>query len=158
MASIKKNSKVTATGFQVDRNVIYYGDTIINTNCISMISIAPIPSNKTWILALILAYTGVRGIREAPGVLSLIVAIIWIIVVVIYNLKRGKNLAVNLNSGNTLYFHSGSDEFLMQVISLMDECMKTNSGNYYVNLDSCVINKGSGNMTVGGGIRYNGKR
>lgn len=37
-----KDTKVYAAGFQVDRNVIYYGNSAINTNNISLISISPI--------------------------------------------------------------------------------------------------------------------
>lgn len=140
MAIIKKETKVSVPGFQVDQNVIYYGNSAINTNNISMISISPIPANNSWIIAVIVAVGGLFSIKNG-GWLAILVAAIWIAAVVIYNKGRGEDLAICLNSGNTLYFHCRDKEFLGRVVTLITECIKTGVGNYFVNFDKCVINK-----------------
>lgn len=141
MSITNKNTKVTVPGFQVDKNVIYYGNTAINTNNISMISISPIPSNKSWIIAAIIALIGLIGFRDG-GWFPFIIAAIWIIAVVIYNRGRGEDLAISLNSGNTLYFHCRERDFLVRVVTLVTECIKTGSESYFINFDRCAINKG----------------
>lgn len=55
MSVIKKETKVSVPGFMVDKNVIYFGETAINTNNISMISVSPIPENNLWIIAVLVA-------------------------------------------------------------------------------------------------------
>lgn len=140
MAILKKDTKVSAPGFQVDQNVIYYGNSAINTNNISMISISPVPANNSWVVAAIVALGGLLSIKNG-GWLAILVAAIWIIAVVIYNNGRGDDLAISLNSGNTLYFHCRNKDFLGRVVTLITECIKTGVGNYYVNFDKCVINK-----------------
>ncbi|MCM1525025.1 MAG: hypothetical protein NC120_11260 [Ruminococcus sp.] len=148
MAAFKnKDTKVSVPGFTVDDNVIYYGNTAINTNNVSMISISPIPSNKSWIYALFIALGGIF-VGEARW-LAFLVAAVWIIAVVIYNKGRGEDLAISLNSGNTIYFHCREREFLERVVTLITGCIKTGAGHYSVSFDKCVINKG----TVNDGVR-----
>lgn len=143
-----KDTKVSVAGFQVDKNVIYYGNSAINTNNISMISISPIPANYSWILAVIMALGGLLSIKNG-GWLAILVAAIWIIAVVFHNINRGENLAISLNSGNTLYFHCRSREFLGEVVTLITECIKSGTGSYTINFDRCAINKGvTGSVTV----------
>lgn len=136
-----KDTKVYAAGFQMDENVIYYGNSVINTSNISLISISPTPANNSWIAAIIVAFIGLLiGIKNGGWVL-LLGAIVWIIAVVVHNNNRGEFLAISLNSGNTLYFYCRERYFLNQVISVMVECIKSGSGNYSVSFDKCVINK-----------------
>ena len=150
-ANSNKDTKVYASGFQVDGNVIYYYNSVINTNNISMISISPTPANNSWIAAIVVAVIGLL-IGRAIGITILIGAIIWIIAVVIHNNNRGEYLTISLNSGNTLYFHCREREFLNQVINLMVECIKSGLGSYSVSFDKCVINTGKGKT---GDIRIN---
>ncbi len=141
MSIANKDTKVSVPGFQVDQNVIYYGNTAINTNNISMISISSIPSNKSWIIAAIIALLGLKRF-SAGGWFPFIIAAIWIIGVVIYNRGRGEDLAISLNCGNTLYFHCRERDFLERVVSLVTECIKTGSESYFINFDRCAINRG----------------
>lgn len=136
-----KDTKVSVAGFQVDKNVIYYGNSAINTNNISMIFISPIPANNSWILAAIIAFLGLLSIEDG-GWLALLIAAIWIIAVVYHNKNRGENLAISLNSGNTLYFHCTSKEFLGRVVTLITECIKSGTGSYTINFERCAINRG----------------
>ena len=138
----KKDTRVDSTGFQVDKNVIYYGNTAINTNNISLISVSPIPMNNSWIGAMVLGLIGI-SIMKYGGWVLLIAAVVWAAIVVNYNKNRGEFLAISLNSGNTLYFHCQNTDFLYQVISLMVECINTGMGEYYISLDKCIINSGS---------------
>lgn len=145
----KKDTRVDSTGFQVDKNVIYYGNTAINTNNISLISVSPIPMNNSWIGAMVLGLIGISIIKYGGWVL-LIAAVVWAAIVVNYNKNRREFLAISLNSGNTLYFHCRDKAFLGRVILLMVDCIKTGTENYTVNFDRCVVNKGiAGNMTLG---------
>ncbi|MCH5193362.1 MAG: hypothetical protein J1F11_05320 [Oscillospiraceae bacterium] len=153
VGSLTKNTKVNVSGFQVDENVIYYGNSAINTNNISLITISPIPANSSWVAAVVVALMGLLIRRESSiGWLLLIGAIVWIIAVVIHNKNRGEFLAISLNSGNTLYFHCKEREFLYRVISLMVECIKSGSGHYSISFDKCVINNDrgrTGNIHIG---------
>lgn len=145
----KKDKMVESTGFQVDKNVIYYGNTAINTNNISLISVSPIPTNDSWKWAIVLGLAGIVTMKNGGWVL-LLSAIIWTAIVVYYNKNRGEYLTISLNSGNTLYFHCRDRAFLDKVILLMVDCIKTGTESYTVNFDRCVVNKGiAGNMTVG---------
>lgn len=78
-----KDTKVESTGFQVDKNVIYYGNTAINTNNISLISVSPIPINNSWKWAIILGLVGIATIKHG-GWIFLIAAIVWAAVVINY--------------------------------------------------------------------------
>ena len=144
-----KDTKVESTGFQVDKNVIYYGNTAINTNNISLISVSPIPANNSWFGAVILGLVGIAAIKYGGWIL-LIAAVVWGAIVFNYNKNRGEFLTISLNSGNTLYFHCRDKTFLDKVVLLMVDCIKTGTESYTVNFDRCVVNKGiAGNMTVG---------
>lgn len=144
-----KDTKVYIAGFQVDGNVIYYGNSAINTNNISLISISPIPANNSWIVAIIIGLIGLM-IGDI-GLILLLVAIAWIIGVVIHNSNRGEFLAISLNSGNTLYFYCRSRDFLNRVISVMVDCIKNGAGSYNINFEKCAINNGiTENMLVRG--------
>lgn len=136
-----KDTKVYASGFQVDGNVIYYHNSAINANNISLISISPTPANNSWIGAIVLALIGLF-IGKTMGTILLIGAIIWVIAVVLHNKNRGEFLAISLNSGNTLYFYCRERYFLNQVISIMVECIKSGRESYTIRLDKCVINPG----------------
>lgn len=82
----KKDTKVESTGFQVDKNVIYYGNTAINTNNISLISVSPIPTNDSWKWAIVLGLAGIVTMKNGGWVL-LLAAIIWTAIVIYYNKK-----------------------------------------------------------------------
>ena len=149
VGNLNKDTKVYASGLQVDKNVIYYQNSAINANNISLISISPSPANNSWIAAIVVAIIGLLMGFESGGWVLLLGAIIWIIAVVIHNNNRGEYLAINLNSGNTLYFYCKERHFLNQVISVMVECIKSGSESYTIRLDKCVINPGiAGDISV----------
>lgn len=78
------------------------------------------------------------------------VAVIWTIAVISYNKGRGEDLAISLNSGNTIYFHCQNKAFLKDVVMLLVECIKSGSQSYSISFDRCAINKGTaGNISVG---------
>lgn len=143
-----KDTKVSVSGFQVDKNVIYYGNTAINTNNISLISVSPIPASKLWIWGVLIVVGGLFSI-ENGGLLGVIVGIIWIIAVVIHNNNRGEYLTISLNSGNTLYFHCTDSKFMTKVVNLMVKCINTGTGEYSIRFDKCAIVPGSsGNIDI----------
>ena len=72
----KKDTRVDSTGFQVDKNVIYYGNTAINTNNISLISVSPIPENNSWKQAIVLGLVGIAAIKYGGWILQ-IAAVVW---------------------------------------------------------------------------------
>lgn len=145
-----KDIKANSTGFQVDKNVIYYGNTAINCNNISLISILPVPANKSWIYALLIGLGGLLAIRSGGwGWFAILVAAIWIIAVAYMNNNRGENLAIILNSGNTFYFNCTNRDFLNEVIMLMVECINSGNGEYSIRFDKCAIVPGaSGNISI----------
>lgn len=138
-----KNTKVESAAFHVDKNVIYYGNSAINTNNISLISISPIPANNTWIIAVVLGIIGIWAIKKW-GVILVLIAIVWCAIVIYYNKNRGDYLALSLNSGNTLYFHCREKYFLNNVVTLMVKCIKSGTGYYTVNFEKCIINQDNG--------------
>lgn len=150
MAGSKKSDKLLIHGFQVDKSVVYLGDSLINTNCISMIRAEDVQANNSWILAIILAVVAFFNERYLNGWkwFIVLIAIVWIALVAIYNIIRGENLSIRLNSGDTLYFHSNDEVFLEAVVYVMKQCINEN-GSCYVNFDGCVVNKG----IVYGGIK-----
>lgn len=60
-----------------------------------------------------------------------------------YNNERGKNLAISLNSGATLYFNCKDVEFLNTVVNTMLNSIKDkNKSTYSISFDKCTINDG----------------
>lgn len=143
MADTKKNNKALIHGFQMDKSVIYLGDTFINTNCVSMIRVEGVRSNYSWILAVVsIIYSVImhRALRSWTWFIIL-VSVVWILLAKIYNMIRGENLSIRLNSGDTLYFHSNDKDFLEAAVYVMKQCINEN-GSCYVNFDGCVVNEG----------------
>ena len=89
-----KDTKVESTGFQVDKNVIYYGNTAINTNNISLISVSPIPANNSWKWAIVLGLVGIASIKYGGWIL-LIAAVVWGAIVFNYNKQIYKSKRKN---------------------------------------------------------------
>ena len=89
-----KDTKVESTGFQVDKNVIYYGNTAINTNNISLISVSPIPANNSWKWAIVLGLVGIAAIKYGGWIL-LIAAVVWGALVFNYNKQIYKSKRKN---------------------------------------------------------------
>ncbi len=144
MTISNKSEIVNTPSIQIDKNVITYGNSFICTDSISLITISPVPPNMSWIGAIILA---IVGVLITPinffGILILIAATIWFIVVTNQNYNRGKNLAINLNSGTTLYFNCKDVIFLEQVVSTMIDSIKNkNNSIYSINFEKCTINGG----------------
>lgn len=144
VASVKKNETINVPSITVDKNVITYGNSFICTDNISMISICPIPANKSWLIAIILGIAGVCLMQESSiGILLLVVAIIWLIAVLGYNSNRGDNLAISLNSGSTLYFNCKDRTFLNKVVNAMLGSIKgKNQTTYSISFDKCQISGG----------------
>lgn len=136
----QKTIKTPAIG--IEKNIISYGNAFICTDNISFIFISKISANMSWIIATLLGLAGLYLAQESEiGFFALAVAIIWLIIVFIYNINRGENLAINLNSGETLYFHCKDREFLKKVVHLILKNIKEgNSSNYNINFDKCTIN------------------
>lgn len=139
----KRKDKEHFYGFQIDEGVIYYYGTAINTHCISMIYSTSVNKNFSWILAVILLIFSIIAYPAIHDWYAIIISIIWIMLVVIYNMIRGKNLVVKLNSGDTLFFHSCDREFLDEIVVIMTECINTGNGHYFVDFKECVINHGT---------------
>ena len=138
MSSVKKNEQINVPSITVDKNVIRYGESFICTDNISMISICPIPANKSWLIAIILGVVGIYLMQE-----GLVVAIIWLIAVLVYNSNRGDNLAISLNSGSTLYFNCKDRAFLNKVVNAMLGSIKEkNQTTYSISFDKCQISGG----------------
>ena len=143
-SSVKKNEQINVPSITVDKNVIRYGESFICTDNISMISICPIPANKSWLIAIILGVVGIYLMQEGSiGILLLVVAIIWLIAVLVYNSNRGDNLAISLNSGSTLYFNCKDRAFLNKVVNAMLGSIKEkNQTTYSISFDKCQISGG----------------
>ena len=143
MSSVKKNEQINVPSITVDKNVIRYGESFICTDNISMISICPIPANKSWLIAIILGVVGIYLMQEGSiGILLLVVAI-WLIAVLVYNSNRGDNLAISLNSGSTLYFNCKDRAFLNKVVNAMLGSIKEkNQTTYSISFDKCQISGG----------------
>lgn len=144
VASVKKNETINVPSITVDKNVITYGNSFICTDNISMISICPIPSNKSWILAILMGIASVYLMDESSvGILFLIFAIVWLIAVLMYNSNRGDNLAISLNSGSTLYFNCKDRAFLNKVLNAMLSSIKgKNQSTYSISFEKCQISGG----------------
>ena len=106
-----------------------------------MISICPIPANKSWLIAIILGVVGIYLMQEGSiGILLLVVTIIWLIAVLVYN---SNNLAISLNSGSTLYFNCKDRAFLNKVVNAMLGSIKgKNQTTYSISFDKCQISGG----------------
>lgn len=144
MASSYKNKRINVSGIVVDKNVITYGDSFICVDNISLITISPIPSNKSWIVALLLGLLGIAMMSESSAaVVFVIISILWLIIVVNYNLKRGENLAISLNSGYTLFFNCSNRSFLIKVVDAMVRSIKEkNKDTYSISFKNCTITGG----------------
>lgn len=128
--------------------MIYYGNTAINTNNISLISVSPIQVNNSWKWVIVLGLVGIAAIKYG-GWIFLIDAVVWGALVFNYNKNRGEFLTIRLNSGNTLCFHWQDKTFLDKVVLLMVDCIKTGTKSYAVNFYRCVVNKGlAGNIDI----------
>nr|DAO66986.1 MAG TPA: hypothetical protein [Caudoviricetes sp.] len=141
----KKEKQMRVSSIQIDENVIIYENSFINIDNISLITISPIPSNISWIGAILLGLLGygISTIKDlvAVGIIILLIAIIWFLAVIIHNCSRGNNLAINLNSGTTLYFNCQNINFLNQVVNVMLQSMK-NKTQCIISFDKCTISGG----------------
>lgn len=146
----QKNRIVNSPTMQIDKNVITYGNSFICTDNISLITISPIPSDNSWIKAIILGLISIPIISiNFIGVFILIAAIIWFFNVINHNNNRGENLAISLNAGNTLYFNCRDRIFLAKVVNTILDCIKNkNQSTYTINFDKCTINDGVLNNTI----------
>ncbi len=144
MSAGKKNQKVNVPTLLVDKDVISYGNSFICTRNVSLIAISEIPANRSWIVALILGLFGLYSqITSESGMSIVIISILWIVGVAIYNMNRGDNLAISLNSGSTLYFHCKDRVFLKRVLERMIESIKENNrSTYTISFDRCTIHDG----------------
>lgn len=150
MASLSKNENVSSPYMQIDKNVIYYGgNSFICVDNISLITISPIPPSKAWIAALILGMFGYLMRDEYSraarvfSVLIILAAIAWFAYIMYKNYNRGKNLAIGLNSGVTLYFNCHDVEFLNKVVCTLLESIKSkNKDTYAIRFDKCTIYDG----------------
>lgn len=150
MSSSRKNEQINIPTIKIDKNVITYGNSFICTDNISLITISSIPPNMSWIGAIIVALISILIMSlHIIGALFLIASIIWFIVVMNNNNKRGENLAITLNAGTTLYFHCRDRVFLSHVVSTMLDSIKNkNQSTYLINFDKCTINGGALNNSV----------
>lgn len=144
---IKNDQSISVPGLKVQKNIISYGDSFICAENISLISICPIPSNMSWIFAIIAAFIGTfmffENETEVGGAL-LAIGIVWFIIVLIMNSNRGINLAINLNSGKTLYFHCSDEQFLQKVLQVLLVCINNiERASCYINFESCSIQNSS---------------
>lgn len=137
-----KTKKIKTPAIKIEGNVISYGNSFICTDNISFISIYKISANMSWIIAALLGLIGLNLAQKSEiGFFLLVVSIIWLIIVFICNINRGDNLAINLNSGETLYFKCKNKEFLKKVVNLILKNIKEGYGsNYNINFDTCTIN------------------
>ncbi len=147
MANSNKNEKVNVPSIQIDKNIISYSNSFICIDNISLISVSPIPSNMTWIGAVILSILSIAMISsydmKTLGILALIAAIAWLAIVVYLNMNRGENLAISLNSGTTLYFNCRDKKFLNNVVSTMIKSINDkNKSTYTISFDKCTISGG----------------
>ncbi len=150
MASLSKNENVSSTYMQIDKNVIYYGsNSFICVDNISLITISPIPPSKMWIAPIILGIFGyiIGDSRSRAArvfsVLIILAAIAWLVYILYKNYNRGKNLAIGLNSGVTLYFNCHDVEFLNKVVYTLLESIKSkNKDTYAIRFDKCTIHDG----------------
>lgn len=140
----KKDQQINVPGLKVDNNIISYSNSFICLKNISLISISPIPANGSWVIAIIMALGGLYMLleeisTEIGGTLTAI-GVIWFLIVVISNSTRGINLAVTLNSGNTVYFHCSNEQFLRKVlVVLLNSIKDTTRTSCYINFQECTI-------------------
>lgn len=140
---IKKDQQLTVPGLKVQKNIISYGDSFICAKNVSLISISPIPANGSWIIAILLALAGLYMFLEYGSEFGggmIVVGAVWLIVVILINCNRGINLAVNLNSGKTLYFHCSDEQFLRKVLQVLLACINNiEQASCYINFENCSI-------------------
>lgn len=139
-----KDKKIYTPALQVDDEVIIYRDSFICIKNISLISISEIPSNTSWIWAIIIGLLGIYLQSQSElGMYLIISAIIWFIIVMVYNANRGDNLAISLNSGTTLYFNCKDRKFLVEVtIKLLNSIKENSHSRYTISFSQCTINDG----------------
>ncbi|MBD5115624.1 MAG: hypothetical protein HDT46_10600 [Ruminococcaceae bacterium] len=134
------------SSIQINGNIITYGNSFIQAKNISLITVAPIPASKSWVGALILLMLGfvlrlftING-SAILGDIVIIASIIWIICFAIGEGRKGDNLVINLNSGNSLYFYCHNKEFLNQVVSVFISCINHKDTNpVTIMFDKCQI-------------------
>lgn len=140
----KKDQQIKVPGLKVDNNIISYANSFICLKNISLISISPIPANGSWVIAIIMVLGGlymlVKEISTKIGVTLMAIGVILFFIVIISNSTRGINLAVTLNSGNTVYFHCSNEQFLREVlVVLLNSIKDTTKASCYINFQECTI-------------------
>lgn len=144
MVSLGKNEKVKVPIIQVDKNILSYGNSFVCIDNISLVTISSIPSNKSWILAILLGILGGFTVdMQGLGFVLLSVAIIWFIVVLVSNATRGNNFTIVLNSGTSLYFNCKNLRFLNAVVqTVLNSINEKNKSTYTISFDRCTITDG----------------
>lgn len=122
----------------IDKNVLLYGDTIIQLSSISRVVIAPIPKEKypTWAVVGLLLGLFAFKMNVAIAIIILFICMAGMSVVYQRNMEEGKYLILELNSGKNIFFSSNDEEFLKKALRVLKECFNGNRS-------SCVINFGN---------------
>lgn len=147
------DKKVKDTLLQVDQRVILFGTSFLCVDNISLIQLERIPSNKTWKFAVALFLLCISllenpAVRTTAGI-GLFVAVVWIVVVAIYNYNRPYSLNIGMNSGSNFWFYCYSQHFLRQVVDLMVKKINEKSiVEYRIDLKNCTINGGAFNHSI----------
>ncbi len=139
----KNIQQITVPGLTVQKNIISYGDSFICAKNISAMSISPIPAKSLWIIGILIAFAGLVTLFDDNaflGIVMLLGGALWAFIGIKSNQERGINLAVSLNSGNTLYFHCDNKKFLDKVLQALITCINnTDTASCYINFEKCTI-------------------
>lgn len=138
---MKKNKKIEVPELRVEKGVISYGNAFICTKNISMISISPIPQNWLWIPAVIGALSLLPTLDDGGFFIFLFIVCLVAGICSIYNnATRGDNLAIALNSGETLYFNCKDRQFLHGVVQkMLKSIANENRSSYVIRFSNCSI-------------------
>jgi len=146
MATKQSTNNYYHSSIQINGNIISYANSFIQAKNISLITIAPIPTSKSWIGALILMFfslfLGSISNKEVSiiAMIGIVISVIWIIAFAIGEARKGENLVINLNSGNSLYFYCHNRNFLNQVVSVFISCInQKETSPVTIMFDKCEI-------------------
>lgn len=136
---IRKETRV-----KIENNVMEYDNSAIQLSNISGINIAPIPKEpySSWIfigilLGILLISIG-RG-TKLVGSIILLACLIKLVYMYYMNSQLGEYLAIELNSGKSVFFSCKNKQFLVQSKQAMIQAFNEKGKYMEVNFSNCSI-------------------
>lgn len=143
---------------RIGDNSFSYKKSFVQLSNVSQVMISPVPKliyPFRYIAILIVSiliflskFSSCIGSRYTSTSEKLIVIVSFVAMIVCgiilyriynYNKRCGEYLVLNLNSGKNLYFEGNNPRFLLEIMTVIQNCIDDRTLHYVVNMNECEI-------------------